>query len=79
MESYDIIIAGAWPAGLTAAVELSKTFTILVIERREPGTTSSTWYSYADRVKKYDIEEAVAFCTDHIMFTSLSQSHKMVL
>lgn len=78
METYDIIIAGAGPAGLTAAVELSKTFKILVVERRKPGTTSSSWYSYADRAKKYDIDEAVAFRTDHILFTSPSQSHKMV-
>ena len=78
METYDIIIAGAGPAGLTAAVELSRKFKILVIERREPGTTSSTWYSYADRTKRYDIDDAVAFRTDHIMFTSPSQSHKMV-
>jgi len=78
METYDIIIAGAGPAGLTAAVELSKKFKVLVIERRKPGTTSSTWYSYGDRTKKYDIDEAVAFRTDHIMFTSPTQSHKMV-
>ncbi len=78
METYDIIIAGAGPAGLTAAVELSKKFKILVVERRKPGTTSSTWYSYSDRTKKYDIDEAVAFRTDHIMFTSPTQSHKMV-
>jgi len=78
VESYDIIIAGAGPAGLTAAVELSKKFKILVIERRKPGTTSSTWYSYADRVKKYNIEDAVAVRTGHILFSSPSQSHKMI-
>ena len=76
-EKYDIIIAGAGPAGLTAAVELSKQFKILVIERRKPGTTSSTWYSYADRAKKYDIEEAVASRFDEIRFTSPTQTHNM--
>ncbi len=77
MEKYDIIIAGAGPAGLTAAVELSKQFKVLVIERRKPGTTSSTWYSYADRAKKYDIEEAVAARFDEIRFTSPTQTHYM--
>lgn len=77
MEKFDIIIAGAGPAGLTAAVELSKKFKILIIERRKPGTTSSTWYSYADRVKKYNIEEAVATRFDEIKFTSPSQTHYM--
>ncbi len=78
MKKYDIIIAGAGPAGLTAAVELSKKFKILVIERRKPGTTSSTWYSYADRVKKYDIEEAVVARFDRIRFTSPTQEHDMM-
>ncbi len=77
MEKYDIIIAGAGPAGLTAAVELSRKFKILILERRKPGTTSSTWYSYADRAKKYDIEEAVTTRFDGIKFTSPTQSHFM--
>ncbi len=77
MEKYDIIIAGAGPAGLTAAVELSKKFKILVIERYKPGVTSSTWYSYADRVKKYNIEEAVAVRFDEIRFLSPTQTHYM--
>jgi len=77
MEKYDIIVAGAGPAGLTAAVELSRNYKVLVIERRKPGTTSSTWYSYADRVKKYDIEEAVTTRFDEIRFTSPTQQHYM--
>ncbi len=77
MEKFDIIIAGAGPAGLTAAVELSKKFKILVLERRKPGTTTSTWYSYADRVEKYNIEEAVTTRFDEIRFTSPTQSHYM--
>jgi len=77
MEKYDIIIAGAGPAGLTAAVELSKDFHVLVVERRKPGTTSSTWYSYNDRAKKYDIEEAVVSRFHEIKFTSPTQTHYM--
>jgi len=77
MERYDIIIAGAGPAGLTAAVELSKNFHVLVVERRKPGMTSSTWYSYNDRAKKYDIEEAVVSRFHEIKFTSPTQTHYM--
>ncbi|VAW27549.1 hypothetical protein MNBD_BACTEROID07-290, partial [hydrothermal vent metagenome] len=77
MEKYDIIIAGAGPAGLTAAVELSKKFKILVVERRKPGTTTSTWYSYGDRVRKYNIEEAVTTRFNEICFTSPTQTHNM--
>ncbi len=77
MEKFDIIITGAGPAGLTAAVELSKKFKILIIERRKPGTTTSTWYSYADRVKKYNIEEAVTGRFKEIRFLSPTQSHYM--
>ena len=77
MESFDIVIAGAGPAGLTAAVELSREFKVLLIEKRKPGTTNATWYSYADRAKEYGLEDAVAVRTDYIKFTSPSQTHFM--
>ena len=77
MESYDIIIAGAGPAGLTAAVELSKEFKVLLIEKHKPGTTNATWYSYADRAKEYGLDDAVAVRTDYIKFTSPSETHFM--
>lgn len=77
MESFDIIIAGAGPAGLTAAIELGKAFKVLLIERQKPGTTNATWYSYADRAKEYGLDDAVAVRTDYIKFTSPSETHLM--
>ena len=77
MNTYDIIISGAGPAGLSAAVELSKDYKILIIEKRKPGTTSSTWYSYYDRAEKYGLLDAVAVRTDYIKFTSPTQTHYM--
>lgn len=77
MEAFDVIIAGAGPAGLTAAVELSKEFKVLLLEKEKPGTTKATWYSYADRAKAYGLDEAVAIRTDYIKFTSPSQTHFM--
>lgn len=77
MEAFDVIIAGAGPAGLTAAVELSKEFKVLLLEKEKPGTTQATWYSYADRAKAFGLDEAVAIRTDYIKFTSPSQTHYM--
>lgn len=77
MELFDIIIAGGGPAGMSAAAELSKDFKVLVIEKKKPGTTQSTWYSYADRAKKYDLEEAVAVRTNYIKFTAPTVEHFM--
>ncbi len=77
MEQFDIIISGAGPAGLTAAIELAGDYKILLLEKNKPGTTTATWYSYADRAKTYDLEDAVAMRTDYIKFTSPSQTHFM--
>ena len=77
MERFDIIISGAGPAGLTTAIELASDFKVLLIEKNKPGTTTATWYSYADRAKEYDLEDAVAMRTDYIKFTSPSQTHFM--
>lgn len=77
MEQFDIIISGAGPAGLTAAIELASDYKILLLEKNKPGTTTATWYSYADRAKAYDLEDAVAMRTDYIKFTSPSQTHFM--
>lgn len=77
METFDVIVAGAGPAGLTAAVELSKNFKVLLLEKEKPGTTKATWYSYADRAKANGLDEAVAVRTNYIKFTSPSQTHYM--
>ena len=72
METFDIIIAGAGPAGLTAAIELANDYKILLLEKNKPGTTTATWYSYADRAREYGLEDAVAIRTDYIKFSSPS-------
>ncbi len=77
MESFDIIIAGGGPAGMSAAAELSKDFKILLIEKKKPGTTQSTWYSYADRAEKYQLEDAIAVRTNYIKFTAPTVEHFM--
>ncbi len=77
METFDIIIAGGGPAGLSAATELSKTHSVLVLEKKVPGTTSATWYTYADRVAEHSLEEAVAFSSDHLHFVAPSYKHDM--
>ena len=75
MDKYDIIIAGAGPAGMSAAVELSKHFKVLILEKQKPGTTQSTWYSYEDRAKKYQLEDAVVIRTNYIKFTAPTAEH----
>ncbi len=74
---YDIIIAGGGPAGLTVAGELAATFRVAIIEKNEPGHTSATWYSYADRAEKYGLNDAVVFRTKHIRFVAPSVTHYM--
>lgn len=77
MEIFDIIIAGGGPAGMSAAAELSKNFKVLLVEKKKPGTTQSTWYSYEDRAIKYNLQEAVAVRTDYIKFTAPTVEHFM--
>lgn len=51
-EFYDIIIAGAGPAGLSLGAELSKNFKVLIIEKGKIGVTNKSWLTYEDRIKK---------------------------
>ena len=77
MGNFDIIIAGGGPAGLSSAAELSKNFKVLVLEKEKPGTTRSTWYSYEDRAKKYQLEDAIVVRTNYIKFTAPTTEHFM--
>ncbi|MGB5782571.1 MAG: NAD(P)-binding protein, partial [Eudoraea sp.] len=77
MDFYDIIIAGGGPAGMSAAAELSKDFKILILEKKKPGTTQTTWYSYEDRAVKYELEDAIAVRTKYIKFTAPTVEHFM--
>lgn len=77
MQFFDIIIAGGGPAGMSAAAELSKDFKILILEKKKPGTTQTTWYSYEDRAVKYELEDAIAVRTKYIKFTAPTVEHFM--
>ena len=74
---FDIIIAGGGPAGLSAAAELSKNFKVLLVEENVLGTTYASWYSYGDRIKKHNLEEAVAFRSNYLYFVAPTLEHKM--
>jgi hypothetical protein len=74
---FDIIIVGAGPAGLSAAADLSKNHSVLIIERKKPGATSATWYSYKDRIKEHDLMDCVTFESDHLHFVAPTFQHDM--
>ncbi len=77
MEKFDIIIAGGGPAGMSAAAELSKNHTVLLVEQKVPGTTNATWYTYGDRVEELELQEAIAFRGDHLHFVAPNFQHDM--
>lgn len=77
MEKYDIIIAGAGPAGLSVASELSKDFDILVLDKNPIPLTFCSWYSYQDRVRKYKLEDAVLNRCSSLLFKAGDKSHVM--
>ncbi|MEM4755910.1 MAG: FAD-dependent monooxygenase [Candidatus Woesearchaeota archaeon] len=80
MEYYDVIIAGAGPAGLMLAKELSKKQTVLVLEKGELGKTNKSWLTYEDRWKKEKFPKTyitntfnrwhfpIPFCGDDVEF-----------
>ena len=77
LKSFDVLIVGAGPAGLSLAAELAGTVRLGVLEPNEPCHTTATWYSYFDRVRDHGLEEAVAFRSDRIIFRSQSYEHAM--
>ena len=48
MESFDVIIVGAGPAGLLLAKELSKKHKVIILEKNKIGDTNKSWVSYKD-------------------------------
>ncbi|MGV8151372.1 MAG: lycopene cyclase family protein [Candidatus Woesearchaeota archaeon] len=74
---YDIIIAGAGPAGLSVAKELSKNHKILVIDPLGAPKTFAAWYSYEDRVKKYHLESAVVRKFKSMIYVAQDLTHNM--
>lgn len=76
-EEYDIIIAGAGPAGLSLAKELSPHFKTLVLDKEKIGHSYHTWYSYKDRIKKYNLQNTVLHECKQIEFRTIYNHHYM--
>lgn len=49
--SYDIVIAGGGPSGLLLASELSRDYSVLVLEKNKVGETKYGWCSWAANAK----------------------------
>lgn len=77
MRKYDILIAGAGPAGLSAASRLSKDFKVLIIDKNKILYTTKAWYSYEDRAKKYGLQCAVVNRCSSILFKAINEKHVM--
>ncbi|MBL0309756.1 MAG: NAD(P)-binding protein [Bacteroidetes bacterium] len=74
---YDVVVAGAGPAGLSVAAELSKDFKVLVFDRRLSAIPGATWYSYEDRMITYGLEEAIANRCSSLIYESPNHRHEM--
>jgi len=59
MENYDVVIIGAGPAGLFMAKELSKDFSVCVIEKNNVGETSKFWVVSNKNVRDNRLEDCV--------------------
>lgn len=59
MNDYDVMIAGAGPAGLYLAKELSRHFRVLLIEKEEAGTCHKVWLAWKENVLRHDLEDCV--------------------
>jgi len=68
MTRYDIIIAGAGPAGLALAADLSRHFKVIVLEKGKAGTTMCSWYTFEDRIRANNLEDAVVARPKNLIF-----------
>lgn len=61
MEEYDVIIAGAGPAGLSAAAELSKdkNIKILLIEKRKKLGSDKLWTCWESELRPFDLTSVI--------------------
>ena len=75
---FDIIIAGAGPAGLSIAAELSKHFKVMIFDRRKIPFTTAAWFTYSERVKKHGLEKAVINKCDSLVYIAKNVSNTMM-
>lgn len=71
---YDIVIVGSGPAGLSAAVELSKHKGIksLLIEKNDfLDVSTRSWSTFKSVLKKYNLLDAACYQLNHVRFRSL--------
>ncbi len=67
---YDVIVAGGGPAGLTAAVEISKTgLKTLLIEKNNIGGAPRSWITWYSGLKKAGCASAVKHKIDTLVFS----------
>ncbi len=71
-DEYDYVVAGAGPAGLSAAVELSANpqFRGLIMERGEIGKSSKAWADYADKIKAAGLGNTILHVSKEIVQNS---------
>ncbi len=78
---FDIIIAGAGPAGLAVAKEVAKELgkghRILVIDPKLKPETTAAWYSYADRIKANGLGSCVLHRCKSLMYVAMDLTHEM--
>ncbi len=78
VHDFDIIVAGAGPAGLSVAADLSKDFRVLLVDKRKIPYTTAAWYSYEDRVKKNGLQHAVLNNCKDLYYKAEDQEHRMI-
>ena len=61
---YDIIIAGAGPAGLLIGSKLAGDLRVLILDRGTIGNTTKFWLTSNQRLQRHGLEGAVAYRTD---------------
>ncbi|MFC1585795.1 FAD-dependent oxidoreductase [Fibrobacterota bacterium] len=69
-KNYDVIILGGGPAGLGCAVNLAERgISVLLVERHDISSTSKTWLTFDDVLKKYALEECIRNRFSEILFS----------
>jgi len=70
MKEYDVIIAGAGPAGLSVAGELSKDrkIRILLIEKRKKLRSNKPWTCWASELEQFDLKSIIANKSKKIVY-----------
>ncbi|MBW2996456.1 FAD-dependent monooxygenase [Candidatus Woesearchaeota archaeon] len=58
-ETYDVIIIGAGPAGLSLASVLSQKNKVCILEKNKLGSTTKSWASFRDLMKKLELSQCI--------------------